>query len=86
MGKGRQVTKAEIEKHDFKNKTVEEALPLVARMIVLAHKEMREKRFEFEASWVCKATAGIHKIIDKDIRKAIEKEAEEQVEREMMEE
>jgi 20S proteasome subunit alpha 7 len=86
MGKGRQVTKAEIEKHNFADKTVEEALPLVARMIVLAHKEMREKRFEFEASWISDATKGIHKIIDKDIRKAVEKEAEDQVEREMMEE
>lgn len=86
MGKGRQVTKAEIEKHKFQEKTVEQALPLVARMIVLGHKEMREKRFEFEASWICEATNGIHKIIDKDVRKAVEKEAEDQIEREMMEE
>ena len=86
MGKGRQVTKAEIEKHNFKDKTVEQALPLVARMVVLAHKEIREKRFEFEASWISDQTKGIHKIIDSDVRKAVEKEAEHQIEKEMMEE
>jgi 20S proteasome subunit alpha 7 len=86
MGKGRQITKAELEKGKFSEKTVAEALPLVARMIVLGHKEMREKRFEFEASWICQASDNIHKIIDKDVRVAVEKEAEDQVEKEMMEE
>lgn len=80
------MTKAELEKHKFAEKTVEEALPLVARMIVLSHKEIREKRFEFEASVVSNGTHGIHKIVDQAVRKTIEKEAEEQLEREMMEE
>lgn len=86
MGKGRQVTKAELEKHKFSEKTVEEAIPLVARMIVLSHKEMREKRFEFEASVISAATNGVHKIIPKELRVAAEKAAEEQIENEMMEE
>ena len=86
MGKGRQITKAELEKNKFIELTVEQALPLVAKMIVLSHKENREKRYEFEASWICNNTKDIHKIIDFDTRKNIEKAAEELVEKEMMEE
>jgi 20S proteasome subunit alpha 7 len=86
MGKGRQITKAELEKHKFADMSVEVALPLVAKMIVMSHKENREKRYEFEASWICNQTKGVHKIIDYKIRKDIEKAAEEQVEKEMMEE
>lgn len=86
LGKGRQVTKSELEKHNFLEKTVEEAFPLVARMIVLSHKEIREKRFEFEASVISGETKGIHKIIPKEQRILAEKTAEEQIESEMMEE
>ena len=86
MGKGRQVTRAELEKNKFNEMTVEQALPLVARMIVLSHKETREKRFELEASWICPHTNNVHKLLDIEKRKALEKAAEEQIEKEMIEE
>jgi 20S proteasome subunit alpha 7 len=86
MGKGRMVTKPEIERHKYVNMTCEEALPHVAKMIALSHKESKEKRFEFEASWICDATNGQHKIIAKDSRRTLEKLAEDQIQTEMMEE
>jgi 20S proteasome subunit alpha 7 len=86
MGKGRMVTKPEIERHKYTHMTCEEALPYVAKMIGLSHKDSKEKRFEFEASWICDATNGQHKIIAKDARKTLEKVAEEEIQKEMMEE
>lgn len=55
-------------------------------MIGLAHKDSREKRFEFEASWICDATNGLHRVIPFNRRVAEEKKADEEIEREMMEE
>ena len=62
------ITRTELEKGDFINKTCKEALPLVAKMICMSHKENREKRFEFEASWMTEETGRLHKIIAKDLR------------------
>jgi hypothetical protein len=53
-------------------------------MISLSHKDVREKRHEFEASWICDATKGLHKIIPFQSRQEIERNAEDEIEREMM--
>lgn len=81
-GKGKQVTRNELEKGDFSDKTCREALPYVAKMIWMSHKENREKRFEFEASWICDETNGKHQIIPKELRNSAETWAEEEIERE----
>lgn len=68
------------------NLTVEQAFPKVARMVCLAHKEAREKRYEFEASWICEGSNNLHRIVPKAVRDQAEQAAEAQIEQEMMEE
>ena len=43
-GRGRQLARNEIEKGFFREKTVEEALPLVAKILLKSQEEMRDKK------------------------------------------
>ena len=44
---------------------MQEALPLVAKMLLKAQDEMREKKMEIELSVLCKDTNWSHKILDR---------------------
>jgi len=69
-GKNKQTTKNDLEKEDFSKMTCREALPLVAKMLCNGVKDERdkEKRYEFEASWICNETNSVHHFIDKESR------------------
>lgn len=49
-GRGKQLVRNEIEKGSFREKTVEEALPEVARMLLKGQEEVRDKKQELELS------------------------------------
>ena len=73
-----------IEKGNFKELTVREALPQVAKMLCSAHSEARENSFEFEASWICPETNFKHAIVPFELRKTLVVAAEKELEEEMM--
>jgi len=81
-GKNKQITRTELEKGDFSNKTCREALPLVSKMLAMGNKDAREKRFEFEASWLCNETGRVHKLVDRLLRDDAKVWAEEEIEKE----
>ena len=55
-------------------------------MITLCHKEAKEKRYEFEASWISDGTEGVHRIVPKDRRDEEEARAQAEIDTEMAEE
>lgn len=52
-GKGRAIVKTELEKLDFQQLTVREAVKHAARIINLAHDESKDRDYELEVAWVC---------------------------------
>ena len=80
-GKGRQVAKTEIEKAN-KEATVEENLKVVAKAIVAAHEEFKEKTYEFEASWIGPQTDYKHKVVDFALRNQLKQQAEDELDEE----
>lgn len=80
-GKGKQVAKTEIEQVR-RDESCEQALYKVAKAIVRAHEEFKEKTYEFEASWVGSHTGGKHNIIDSNQRNELRRKAEDEIEEE----
>jgi len=80
-GKGKQVAKTELEKVE-RDENVETALAKVARAIVRAHEEFKEKTYEFEASWVGAFNQGRHAIIEYEKRSELRKQAEDELDEE----
>ena len=66
-GKGRQIAKAEFERTDFSKLTCREALFYLAKILIQAHEESREKKYEYELSWICEETNHQHKLVPKDL-------------------
>lgn len=67
-GKGRQTAKSELEKLDFENLTVREAVKHAARIIYQAHEDNKDKDFELEMSWCSKEeTKGLHQFVPDDL-------------------
>lgn len=64
-GRGKQYCRNEIEKGFFKEKTCAEALPLVAKILLQAQEEMREKKQELELTILSEETGWVHKILDR---------------------
>ena len=62
-GRGKQMARNEIEKGKFREKTVEEALPLVAKILLKCQEEMKDKKQELEISILSEATGNKHKIL-----------------------
>ena len=56
IGKGARAAKTEIEKLKFSTRTVAEALPLVAKIIVGVHDEAKDKPLEVELGWISEST------------------------------
>jgi len=81
-GKNKQITKNELEKGDFINKTCKEALPLISKMCAMGNKDAREKRFEFEASWITADTNRVHQFVAKNLRVEAKTWADEEIEKE----
>ena len=55
----------EIEKTKFKEMTVEEALPLIAKILLKCQEEMKDKKQELELSYISESSGFKHKIIDR---------------------
>ena len=64
-GRGKQLCRNEIEKTAFKDMTVEEALPKVAKILLTAQEEMKEKKQELELSFISESSGFKHKIMDR---------------------
>ena len=64
-GRGKQFARNEIEKTAFRDLTVEAALPKVAKMLLKAQEEMKEKKQELELSFISENSSRKHKILDR---------------------
>ena len=73
-GRGKQMARNEIEKTKFKDMTVEEAIPVIAKILLKCQEEMKDKKQELEISYISEKSGYKHKIIDRaavdDITKA----------------
>ena len=61
----------EIEKGFFREATVQESLPKVAKMLLKAQEEMKEKKQELELSILTKETGWVNKILDRKTTDAL---------------
>lgn len=66
-GRGRALVRTEIEKVNYRDFTVQEALPKVAKILLKAQEEMKDKKQELEISVMCADTKWTHKILDRQI-------------------
>ena len=64
-GRGRQLIRNEIEKTNFREMSVQEALPKIAKMLLKAQEEMKDKKQEIELGILCEETKWTHKILDR---------------------
>lgn len=84
-GRGKQLARNEIEKGNFREKTVQEAIPLIAKILLKAQEEMKEKKQELELSIISEETGFKHKILDRATVDALTVRAIEEIENEQME-
>mmetsp|Transcript_48146 Transcript_48146/g.35339 ORF Transcript_48146/g.35339 Transcript_48146/m.35339 type:complete len:132 (-) Transcript_48146:45-440(-) len=84
-GRGKQLARNEIEKKNFKEMTVQEALPMVAKILLKAQEEMKEKKQELELSVIADETGHQHKLLDRDVVERITSSALQEIENEQME-
>ena len=64
-GRGKQLVRNEIERASFKDMTCEEALPLMAKILLKSQDEMKEKKQELELSVLSEKTGWVHKILSR---------------------
>lgn len=64
-GRGKQLCRNEIEKGKFREVTVKDALPLIAKMLLKSQDEMRDKKMEIELSVLGEETKWQHKVLDR---------------------
>lgn len=64
-GRGKQLTRNEIEKTNYRELTVQQALPKIAKVLLKAQEEMKDKKQELELSVLCEDTKWVHKILDR---------------------
>lgn len=77
-GKGRQTAKSELEKLDFDELTVREAVKQAARIIHQAHEDNKDKDYELEISWISlEETGGRHEFVPEELLQEAIKYAEE---------
>lgn len=84
-GKGRQIAKLELEKLDYENLTVEEAIKVAAKIINLAHEDNKDKDYELEMSFI-DTTTKRHQFVPEEKVKAARAAAEDEDDDEDMEE
>ena len=65
IGKGARAAKTEIEKLKFANRTCAEALPLVAKILLGVHDNLKDKPMVVELGWVCAESAGKYQQVPK---------------------
>jgi len=67
IGKGKLAARTEIEKLNFAELTVREAVKEVAKIIYKVHDDQKDKDFELELSWVCQESNGLHELVPQEI-------------------
>ena len=86
VGKARQATRTMVEKLDGSSLTCREALKELAKNLHTTHDDVKDKPFEFEASWICEETGFKHELVPKELREAASKWAKDKIEEEDMSE
>lgn len=84
-GRGKQLARNEIEKKNFKDMTVAEAVPLIAKILLKSQEEMKEKKQELELSIISGETKFQHKVLDRDYVDKLTSQAQQEIEDEQME-
>jgi len=64
-GRGKQLARNEIDKGKFREKTVKESLPLIAKMLLKSQEEMKDKKQELELLTLSADTQWCSKIVDR---------------------
>jgi 20S proteasome subunit alpha 7 len=77
-GKGKQIAKTMLEKIG-RNQDCRQNLEMIAKTIVSAHEEFKEKTYEFEASWISDETHHQHVFVDFTLREELKNKAEEEL-------
>ena len=70
-GRGRQLARNEIEKTNFRELTVQESLPKVAKLLLKSQDEMKEKKQELELSILTEENNWVNKILDRQTTDAL---------------
>ena len=82
-GRGKQLARNEIEKGKFREMTVQEALPKVAKLLLKAQDEMKEKKQELELSILQEINGKWqHKILERPIADKLCADALEEIDQE----
>lgn len=77
-GKGRQTAKSELEKLEFEELTVREAVKQAARIIHQAHEDNKDKDYELEVLWISlEETGGKHEFVPEELLQEAIKYAQE---------
>ena len=84
-GRGKQLARNEIEKKNFRELTVNEALPLIAKILLKSQEEMKEKKQEIELSILSDETGYTHKVLDRAFVDHLTQQAAQEIENEQME-
>lgn len=84
-GRGKQIARNEIEKTNYRDMTVTEALPLIAKVLLRSQEEMKEKKQEIELSIISDETKYQHKILDRAFVDHLTTQAQQELENEQME-
>jgi 20S proteasome subunit alpha 7 len=64
-GRGKQLVRNEIERKNFRELSVDEALPLFCKILIKSQEEMKEKKQELELSVLSEGTKFAHKILSR---------------------
>ena len=84
-GRGKQLARNEIEKTNFREMTMDQAIPQIAKILLKAQEEMKEKKQEIEISILGETTGYKHKILDRKFLDDLTTRALEEIESEQME-
>ena len=84
-GRGKQLARNEIEKKNFREMTVNEALPHIAKILLKSQEEMKEKKQEIEISILSDETNYVHKVLDRVFVDQLTQQAANEIEQEQQE-
>lgn len=85
-GRGKQLARNEIEKRNFKEMTMDQALPEITKILLKSQEEMKEKKQELELSLIKDLGAGLkHTILERSFVDKLTADALEEIEKEQME-
>lgn len=75
--------KTDIEKYKLSEKTVREALPLVATMLHTVHEKGKDKPIQLELGWICEESRWRFQSVPAELAASVDAEARERAEREV---